>query len=439
MRHSVRIADARRSVRFWAPVVLALLAAFSAAQIDSAGPGWALAVLAMAAPIYFILRYPRPRGASPDRATKITAVARLLVFGGLVVAMGAFAISRGTQQQALIGSLCEGQSAQMGEWNFALPKITPVAGPGFTALQSEIAARRGESAPLTLNPQLRAYFALTEAVIMPSRARRWDGDLSLSFSGYDTPSGCIKLSATWRPFAVWASIGLWLAALGAALLALVAASSLRWRANARERIAMRREDRPLPGARAARTKVSLIKPVAALLVTGLVVWLAIGRPDLLSRDVAPVPPAYARGAAMVAARQSLLDGPANLNRWIVIGDAMARRGNFGDAAEVLLGAVQSTPRDPQGWLALGDALYGHARGQMSPAALLAYQRADGAVVAAGAPPLMVGTAMERSGRSDLALLWWKYRLSQAPRDATWRTAITARIAALQTAGTDPSP
>lgn len=440
MTRSTRIADARRLLRLWASAGLALLIAAAAMQIEHWGAaGTALAVLGLAALLWLVLRYPRLSGANRDRAQKISAAARLLLLGGLAVALAAFAISRSAEQRAQIRSLCEGQSAQMGAWNFSLLRITPVAGEGFTALQASISARQDANPAFTLIPQLRAYFVPLTAVDEASRARQWDGDLALRFAGYETATGCMELAATWRPFAVWVQIGLWLAAFAAAVLTVVAASSLRWRFNARERIAMRREDRPLSGIPTARAKSSLARPLVMILPVGIAAWLAVGSPNPIWPAPAPLASRFDGGAALVAARQSLLDGPANLNRWIVIGDAMARRGNFGDAAEVLLGAVQSTPRDPQGWLALGDALYGHAGGRLSPAALLAYQRADETVLAAGAPPLLVGTAMERSGRGDLALLWWQYRLSQAPRDAIWRSTIEARIAALQSAGAGHTP
>ena len=79
---------------------------------------------------------------------------------------------------------------------------------------------------------------------------------------------------------------------------------------------------------------------------------------------------------MIAARQSLFGGPHADNRWLVIADALARHGQFGEAAQVLKGAVDKEPHNAEAWLALGDALYGHAGGEMVAAAELAYDRAD---------------------------------------------------------------
>lgn len=440
---SRRVGEARRALRFWAAATLAPLAAAAALQLDSPGPGLLVNAIAALVPLSAVLRDPVPPGGWSGPAPGPDHAARLLVLAGLAVALGAFAWSQLGAQQARIARLCEGQSAQMGRWNFALGEISPVAGSGFTALQASLAARRGEHEPVALAPQRRDYFLPASAADATIRTRLWDGDLDVRFTGFDATGGCAALDAAWSPFRGLARLGSWLAALGAALLAVLALVSMRWRTRARARIAMRREENPLPGASAAPAAAPRLPPrwqlIAASLVLGSSAYIAASRLDWLSPSSDAVVASFDRGPALVAARQSLSDGPANLNQWIVIGDAMARRGRFGDAAEVLLGAVESRPHDPQGWLALGDALYGHAGGQLSPAAELAYERADRAAARGGAPPLLVGSAMERSGRAELAARWWRRRLSQAPADAPWRAALEARRDALQRAGGGTEP
>jgi cytochrome c-type biogenesis protein CcmH len=89
----------------------------------------------------------------------------------------------------------------------------------------------------------------------------------------------------------------------------------------------------------------------------------------------------------------------------------------------------TAPRSAMAWLAMGDALYAHAGGRLSRAAMLAYDRADAAAAAAGAePPLLVGTAMERSGRTDLAAQWWQRQLARTPQAAPWRAGLEQRLA-----------
>ena len=85
------------------------------------------------------------------------------------------------------------------------------------------------------------------------------------------------------------------------------------------------------------------------------------------------------GAAIVEARQQLAQAQASgqgLNRWLVIGDALARNGQYGEAAGVILGAVEQEPKNADAWLAMANALVGHAEGNLTPASLYAYGRSD---------------------------------------------------------------
>lgn len=425
------LADQRRLLRFTASTALAALICALVAQLGNAGPRHWLAWLASAAALWPVLRYPRPAGLGAGRTDALNAAGRLILIAGLALLLAAYAAARLGEQRARIGTLCEGQSAQMSGWNLRLERITPVAGNNFTAIEAKVLASRGDARPIVLEPQLRSTLTPGPAPDSASRTALWAGDLALAVSAFDPVSGCLGLDASWRPFAGWARIGGWLAAIGAALMALVAFDALRWRRNARERIAMRRQDRPLPGAGpadAASGSASRLLPAAGLLAAlCLAGYLALGSPGHLLRPSEQAQVPFAHGAVLVTARQSLLEGPANTNRWIVIADALARRGRFADASELLLGAVEADPRDPDGWLALGDALFGHSGGHLTPAATLAYDRADRAALARGASLPLAGLAMEASGRSELAQLWWRRALGRPDVSAAVGAAIRAHM------------
>lgn len=425
------LADQRRLLRLTASTALAALICALVARLGDDGPRFWLAGLASAAALWPVLRYPRPAGLGTGRADRLNAAGRVIVLGGLALLLAGYAAGRFGEQRARIGTLCEGQSAQMSGWNLRLERITPVAGEGFTAIEAAIAASREQARPITPEPQLRSTFIAGPTPDPASRTALWSGDLALAVAGFDPGTGCLGLNASWRPLAGLARIGGWLAAFGAALIALVALGALRWRRNARERISMRREDRPLPdagGAVALSGRTGRCLPAAALLLAlCLAGYLALSNPGRLLRPSGQPPVPYAGGASLIKARQSLLEGPANTNRWIVIGDALARRGRFADASELLLGAVEADPRDPDGWLALGDALYGHAGGQLTPAASLAYDRADRAALARGAALPPTGLAMEASGRGELAQMWWRRALARPASSAAVRAAIAVRL------------
>lgn len=411
MIRSSGIADTRRSLRLWAALALAAGTLTTVQWIDQPGPGKLLAGLVSLAGLWIVLRHSRPRGTGVTRADMLNLAGLLALFAGLALFLLALAVSHGGEQRTQIAALCEGQSAQMGDWKLKLTRTTPVAGEGFTALEAAFSVSRSNAMPLLLEPQLRAEFGDKPPADRASRAHLWNGTFTLAFTSFDPRTGCLALNAVWRPFAGWTWIGSWLAGMGSLAMGQAALGSIRWRLAARKRIAMRRTERPLPSARTL-AKARHIRPIGGLLLTlCLAGWLALGSPATLIRPAQDAAPAFAGGTALVKARQSLLEGPANTNRWIVIGDAMARRGQFASAAEVLLGAVEADPRDVDGWLALGDALYGHAGGHMTPAARLAYDRADRAAALRGMSEPVART-MERSGRGELAAAW---RSRQAAR------------------------
>jgi cytochrome c-type biogenesis protein CcmH len=174
------------------------------------------------------------------------------------------------------------------------------------------------------------------------------------------------------------------------------------------------------------------EPVGAALLLALAGYAFQGKPDLPAAPrVADEAPA-GEGAAAIAARQALSNpaapGMDGGNHWLITADAMLRHGQFADAANLLRGAVEANPRDSDAWLGIGNALMGHAQGQLSPAALLAYGRAAAADPAAPGPPFFLGLAYARQGRFDMARALWSGLLARTPADAQWRTRVEGALA-----------
>ena len=115
--------------------------------------------------------------------------------------------------------------------------------------------------------------------------------------------------------------------------------------------------------------------------------------------------------------------------WLRISEALARDGKGEDAVGVLQNAVKRYPGDPQLWIGLGNALVDHAQG-MTPAAELAYRRAEAAAPGHPAAPFFYGLALARSGDRDGALKLWKDILAKAPPNASWRPLVEQGVAAL---------
>lgn len=171
--------------------------------------------------------------------------------------------------------------------------------------------------------------------------------------------------------------------------------------------------------------------LAAALLLGIAGYGLQASPNLPAAPKAPTQDKANQAAALVEARQALAGrrGPAG-NEWIVIGDALARHGQFADAAGVYLGAVEKEPRDAEAWLALANALVGHADGTLTPAALYAFRHAEAAAPGHPGPPFFLGLALGQSGRFEEAREQWADLLAQSPKDAPWRADLEDRLARL---------
>jgi hypothetical protein len=318
-------------------------------------------------------------------------------------AFGLVAASTGVSNHA--GKLCLGQSRMIGPWTVTLRAIKPVADAQYTGVQATLILRTGPGAGIEVRPEQRDYpLAGRSADAGSVNMVRWNGELWVKARSSQEKPECIDVSLAWRPFAQWLRYGAWLSLAAAAQLLAAACHTACWRAAAWQRIMMRREDRLRPAV-AAGYRATAWQPVALALMLGLIAmgW-QLSQPSSAKSGNG----GFINGPAMIAARQSLFPGPHLANRWLIIADALVRHGSFGDAAQVLQGAVENQPDNAEAWLALGDALYGHAGGQFVPAAELAYYRADRAFYHgtrdSNSANLSAST-MSRSGRSAAAKRW----------------------------------
>lgn len=166
--------------------------------------------------------------------------------------------------------------------------------------------------------------------------------------------------------------------------------------------------------------------IGAALLAGLADYAAQSHPSL------PGSPTAARetvkgNAAGVDTRQKLADSPPGTDKWLVIADAMARNGQYADAATVLRGSVQKNPQNAEAWLAMANALVSHADQHLTPAALVAFRRAEAAQPANPGPPFFLGLALAQSGRLQEGRTVWVDLLARTPPNAPWRADLMLRL------------
>jgi cytochrome c-type biogenesis protein CcmH len=172
--------------------------------------------------------------------------------------------------------------------------------------------------------------------------------------------------------------------------------------------------------------------IGTALLVGLAGFAYQASPDQEGAPKQPVQRADTVGKALVEARLQLSGkgGAVASNRWVVIADAMARNGQYAEAAGVVLGAVEKEPDNAEAWLALANNLTAHAEGNLTPAALYAYGRAGQADPADPGPPFFLGLALATSGKLAEGRALWADLLERSPADAPWRGDLEARIKGL---------
>lgn len=169
---------------------------------------------------------------------------------------------------------------------------------------------------------------------------------------------------------------------------------------------------------------------ASAIVFGLAGYAAQGNPDMPASPVSAPSAGEVDGEALVAARRGIFDTGQPASRFILIADGFARRGQFAQATQLLQGAVAEEPDNAEAWVAMANALVEHADGQLTPAALHAFGKAEQAQPGHPGTGYFLGVALIRSGRVAEARSLWQAMLEAAPPDAPWRAALAAQLARL---------
>ena len=166
---------------------------------------------------------------------------------------------------------------------------------------------------------------------------------------------------------------------------------------------------------------------AAALLIGAAGYALQGRPEI---PAAPAQDSEGRDVfPLTQARHAFFGNFTFAESWLRMSEALARDGKSEDSVGILQNAVKRYPGDPQLWIGLGNALVDHARG-ITPAAELAYERAEQAAPGHPGAPFFHGLALARSGDREGALKLWRGILATAPPDATWRPLVERGVAML---------
>ncbi|MGE5723121.1 MAG: tetratricopeptide repeat protein [Sphingomonadales bacterium] len=157
-----------------------------------------------------------------------------------------------------------------------------------------------------------------------------------------------------------------------------------------------------------------------------------GSPYLHGKPAAPpVEEVEVGGEAFAQLRQQILGRFDNAGWWLTIADSYLRRGDTFNAVGVLGNAVNRHPQDPDLWIGLGNALVLHSEGMITPAAELAFERAQQRAGTNPAPLFFYGLALAEGGRFQEADAAWRKVLAALPPDASWRPLVEQKLRLLE--------
>ena len=146
-----------------------------------------------------------------------------------------------------------------------------------------------------------------------------------------------------------------------------------------------------------------------------------GAPHSGSTRAVPLP--------LTGARHAIYGQFTSSERWMVIADSYASRGNTSEAVGAVRAGLKASPTNSALWTGLGNALVDHA-GTLTPAANLAYERAVTLAPKHPGPLFFQGLALARSDKRDEALLVWRKALTLTPEGASYRAMIQGGVDAL---------
>lgn len=171
--------------------------------------------------------------------------------------------------------------------------------------------------------------------------------------------------------------------------------------------------------------------LSAALALGLAGYALQASPGTPGAPARPVALDEEGSWALIDERKALIGADArSTNDKLIVADALARQGQYANAAAMLRGAVRDNPRDAEAWLALGNALVEHAGGVLTQPALLAYRRAAEMDPGGVGPGYFLGLGLIRQGQLPQARGVWAATLESASADAAGRDALELRLSRL---------
>jgi cytochrome c-type biogenesis protein CcmH len=185
--------------------------------------------------------------------------------------------------------------------------------------------------------------------------------------------------------------------------------------------------------RFARLDRAGLQLLASALLLALAGYAWQGSPGLAGSPKATPEAQDLPDSSFAQMRQNMLGRFDTADRWLTIAEGFQRRGDTRGAAGLIRAALREHPDNAILWIGYGNALVAHAGGLMTPAAQLAFERAEALAPDHPAPRFFFGLALAQSGRLDEAERTWRGLIDAAPKGAPWRAEVEQQLQMLEQA------
>jgi cytochrome c-type biogenesis protein CcmH/NrfG len=171
---------------------------------------------------------------------------------------------------------------------------------------------------------------------------------------------------------------------------------------------------------AGKLRGAALQVTLAALMLGAAGYALQGRPELAG---APREGGISRPAIpLTEARRAMLGTFTASERYLLIADSYARRGNTGEELGAIRAGLKVYPDDLALRIGLANALVDHAQ-TISPAAELAFEQARQLAPRHPAPLFFEGLARARSGDLERGLVLFRAALALTPEGTSYRPMI----------------
>jgi cytochrome c-type biogenesis protein CcmH len=180
-----------------------------------------------------------------------------------------------------------------------------------------------------------------------------------------------------------------------------------------------------------RLPKGLWQVAASALLLGMTGYALQGRPTAKSSPAKSQAATEDAAVQLVEMRADMDQNFGSAKRWLVTADSFAKRGDYKLSAAYIQSGLRNEPKNAELWSALGLQLMLASKGQMSPPAQLAFDKARALRPNYPAPYYFAGLARLFGGDLNGAVLLWEKTLTLATPKAKWRPRLESQLAGLK--------